>query len=90
MKSLLGKKWHRIPIALISALLVVCLFAGGAFAAVHITTPQTITQAIVLEFDEYGSITADDITLDRVKAGGDVDQSFLGAVTVVVGPDGYI
>lgn len=33
MKRLFGKRWHRLPVGIISAVLVICLIAGGAFAA---------------------------------------------------------
>lgn len=33
MKGFLAKRWHGIPISIISAVLLVCLLAGGAFAA---------------------------------------------------------
>ncbi len=88
MKRFLKRRWHSIPVALLSALLVLALTAGGVFAAVITGTTQTITQEVVLAFDDYGSITADPITLDRVMVGENVSQSFPGAVIVEVGPDG--
>jgi len=33
MKGFLKKRWHRIPVALVSALLILVLAAGSAFAA---------------------------------------------------------
>ncbi|GAH82226.1 unnamed protein product, partial [marine sediment metagenome] len=45
MKQFFGKRWHSIPVALLSALLVVCLLAGGVLAALPSET-QTITQTI--------------------------------------------
>lgn len=32
MKQFLHKRWHSIPVGIISAVLVICLVAGGAFA----------------------------------------------------------
>lgn len=66
MKKFLKKRWHSVPVALVSALLVLALVAGGAFAALA-STEQTITQDIS-EW-EYGSITAPDITLPDLKVG---------------------
>lgn len=33
MKRFLKKRWHHLPIGIITAVLVACLLAGGAFAA---------------------------------------------------------
>ncbi|MBA7701320.1 hypothetical protein ES703_110055 [subsurface metagenome] len=33
MKSFLKKKWHRLPVGIITLILLVCLVAGSAFAA---------------------------------------------------------
>lgn len=88
MKHFLKKKWHSVPVALVSALLVLVLVAGGALATVHITEPQTITQTV--EVWEYGSITVAEpsLTLPNLKVGGSCGPHFNDAVVVEVGLDG--
>jgi len=91
MKFLLGRKWHRIPVVLVSVVLALVLVAGGAFAAVVLDTTQTITQTIEEPPSppDYGTITAPDIALQNLVAGG---QGFSGVwpfhVVVELGPDG--
>ena len=91
MKSLLGKRWHRIPIALVSALLILALTASGVFASIQYFETQTVTQTILepLPEPDYGTITAPDLDLQDLYAGG---QSFGGVwprhVEVDLGPDG--
>ncbi len=86
MKQFLNKRWHSIPVALVSALLAIALMAGGAFAI--LATPQTITQEIYKP--EYGSITAGDIVLTDLKVGKTYEKDWaeVGTVKVVVGADG--
>ena len=36
MKRVFGKRWHRIPVALVSAVLVLMLLAGGVLAAFNV------------------------------------------------------
>ncbi|MBA7558400.1 hypothetical protein ES708_00003 [subsurface metagenome] len=92
MKRLLKKRWHSIPVALVSALLVLVLVAGGAFAAINLSEDQTITQTV--ENWEYGSITVaqPDLELSSMKTGESYNEAhdivFIDAVTVVVGEDG--
>ncbi|MBA7681556.1 hypothetical protein ES703_89896 [subsurface metagenome] len=87
MKKFLKKRWHSAPLGIITAVLVACLLAGGAFAAVLPQAAQNITQTID-PAPEYGSITADNfITLDNVVAGEEFSDT-THTVTVVVGPDG--
>ncbi len=38
MKRFLGKRWHRIPVALVSVLLVIALMSSGALAAYNFFT----------------------------------------------------
>lgn len=84
MRNFLKKRWHRIPVALVSAVLVIALVAGGAFAAILTETPQTITQ----EITEPSSIAVADINLDSVVAGGSVSKSLRNAVVVNLESDG--
>lgn len=87
MKRFLKRRWLGIPLGVIVAVLLV----GVVAAASYLSVTQTITQKIVPEpyIPDYGSITAPDIILDDVVVVGvSVSQSFPGAVTVVVGPDG--
>lgn len=91
MKQFLKKKWHRIPVGIMLAVLAVCLLAGGAFAAVVLETTQTITQTITEPPPppDYGTITAPDLDLQDLVAGGQSFGSvFPNHVTVELGPDG--
>ncbi len=56
MKRFLKKRWHSIPVALVSALLVIALVAGGAFAAYTVFT--STTEVTVLEPLEVTEIQA--------------------------------
>lgn len=91
MKRFLKRRWHSIPVALLSALLVLALTAGGVFAAVVYSETQTITQTITEPPPppDYGIITAPDIDLQDLVAGG---QGFGGVwpiyVEVDLGVDG--
>ncbi|MBA7584461.1 hypothetical protein ES708_26416 [subsurface metagenome] len=91
MKRFLNKKWHSIPVALLSALLVLALVAGGAFAAVYITEDQLITQEITEPYvppdKDYGTIEAPTIDLPGIEV-GETFGLVTGTVTVTVGPDG--
>ena len=60
MKRFLRKRWHSIPVGIITAILVVCLLAGGVFAAYTVWTRDA--DISVLESIEV--LTADDIQLD--------------------------
>ncbi|MBA7607437.1 hypothetical protein ES703_14596 [subsurface metagenome] len=85
MKSFLKKRWHSLPINVMTALLVFTLVAGGAFA--YLDTAQTITQTID-SAPEYGSIVADNfVTLDNVVAGEEFSDTS-HVVVVEVGTDG--
>lgn len=87
LKRFIKLSWHGIPIGIIASVLVGTAVVAGILLGVT----QTITQEIKEEPappPDYGSITAEDIILDDVIVGNSVSQSFPGAVTVVVGPDG--
>ncbi|GAI88696.1 unnamed protein product, partial [marine sediment metagenome] len=84
MKRFLKKRWHGIPIGIIASILITGIVVAGTLIGVT----QTITQEITEPPKDYGSITADPITLNSVYVGKNVSQSFSGAVVVVVGPDG--
>ncbi len=56
MKSFLKRRWHSIPVALVSALLVLVLVAGGVLAAYQVFT--STTEVIVLEPLEVTEIQA--------------------------------
>lgn len=86
MKRFLKKRWHSIPVAMVSVLLVLTLIAGGAFAAeAFITTEQSITQMVE---EDYGTITAPAIELPNVKVGKSFTETYSNAVTVELGPSG--
>lgn len=49
MKRLLKKRWHHLPVGIITAVLLACLIAGSAFAAYtvwHQTFTVTVTEPI--------------------------------------------
>ena len=51
MKGFLKKKWHRIPVALVSVILVLCLAASSAFAIYPFMKAKvevTVAEAIAL------------------------------------------
>lgn len=58
MKSFLKKRWHHLPIGIISAVLVACLLAGSAFAWYQVTTGTA-------------DVTVDEAISYTVTAGGD-------------------
>ena len=89
MKSFLNKRWHSIPVALVSAVLVLALVAGGAFAAYSFftTTAQVqVIEAIAVgmgtwdNLEPYGSVDDVNITVD-----GDVLTITASADTPYVG-----
>ncbi|MBA7694560.1 hypothetical protein ES703_103171 [subsurface metagenome] len=88
MKSFLRKRWHGLPVGIVTAILLVCLLTGSAIASTYIVEDQTITQTITEPPPDYGTITAIPIDLDDVIAGKSFSQTFDGAVVVELGPDG--
>lgn len=51
MKSFLKKRWHHLPLGIVTAVLLVCLLAGGAFAAYQFVTGTaelTVEEALEL------------------------------------------
>jgi len=55
MKSFLKKRWHAIPIGIITAVLLVCLVAGSAFAAYQVweyNFKTTVDEPITVEVTE--------------------------------------
>jgi len=87
MKSFFKRKWHCLPVGIITAVLLACLLAGSAFAGVLTQAQQNITQ-VIDPAPNYGVITADNfITLDNVVAGEEFSDT-THTVVVVVGPEG--
>ncbi|MBA7593198.1 hypothetical protein ES703_00115 [subsurface metagenome] len=91
MKGLIHKKWLSIPV---TVFLVLVLTAGAVLASGVIRidpVDQIITQNInAPHVDDYGSITANPISLPNVVAGAgsQLPQVTANAVTVELGPDG--
>lgn len=55
MKSFLKKKWHRLPVGIITLILLVCLVAGSAFATDGFgfwsaTAKVTVTEPMTVEY----------------------------------------
>jgi len=72
MKKVFGKRFHRIPVALVSVLLVAVLMTGGAFAAFGFFTGTLnvgVVEAIAVgmgtwdNLEPYGSVDDVEITL---------------------------
>ncbi|GAJ11054.1 unnamed protein product, partial [marine sediment metagenome] len=88
MKRFFKKTWHGIPIGIIASVLIgTAVVAAGVYFAVTQTITQDITKSPEPEPD-YGSITVDTATLNSVEEGKSFSQTFTGAVTVNLGPDG--
>lgn len=75
MKRFLTKRWHSIPVALVSALLILVLVAGGAFAAynfLNYTANVEVEEAIGIQFsadDEGVSWDGNAITVEGLTPG---------------------
>ena len=62
MKSFLGKKWHRLPVGIITVLALVCLVAGSAFAAFNFlsfTTAIYVDEPLSVEYNLQGNYGGD-------------------------------
>ena len=95
MKRFLKKKWHRIPLGIITVTLLACLVAGSAFAAygfwsataeVTIDEPMTVTLAAA---NAKMVFSGDDFTVplypgSQVKAGWDVTNTGQGQPLTVM------
>jgi len=57
MKRFLKKRWHNVPVALVSGLLILALTAGGVLAAYNFMTIET---SVTVEEAIYPSFMADD------------------------------
>lgn len=93
MKRFLKKQWHHLPVGIITAVLLACLVAGGAFAAygfwsataeVTVDEPMTVVLAAA---NANMVFSGDDFTVPldpgaQVKAGWDVTNNGSKALTV--------
>lgn len=53
MKQFLKRRWHHLPLGIVTAVLVACLIAGGAFAAYAFysgTVTVTVDEPMTVEF----------------------------------------
>ncbi|GAI60578.1 unnamed protein product [marine sediment metagenome] len=60
MKSFLRKRWHGIPVGIITVVLLICLTAGGVFAAYQFftgTAEVTVEEALVVEWIGEGELS---------------------------------
>jgi len=85
MKHFLKKRWRGIPVGIISAVLAICLCAGGAFAAYNfakVKVEVTVEEAIVLGYNwdvddlppyMEGGTVLPDIKLEAGTGGYDLD-----------------
>jgi len=64
MKRFLRKRWHSIPVALVSALLILCLMAGGVFAAYNwlsFDIEVGVKEPLTIEFNTFGLYSDEDV-----------------------------
>jgi len=61
MKRFLRKRWHSIPVGIITAILLVCLLGGSALAAYTVWTHDS---AEITVFESIEFLTADDVETD--------------------------
>lgn len=94
MKSLFGKRWHRIPVVMVSVLLAVVLIAGGAIAAYDFwsaTAKVDVVEAIAIgagtwdNLAPYGSVDDVDIAIGEDGDGNPVLTITTAAETPYVG-----
>ena len=96
MKKLFGKRFHRIPVALVSVLLMIVLVAGGAFATggygfFTATTQVKVVEAIAVgmgtwdNLAPYGSVDDVDIAITEDVEGNPVLTITPAAETPYVG-----
>ena len=58
------KKWHRIPVGILTAVMLVCLLAGSAFAAygwLNFTTTIEVMEPLSIEYNLAGEYGGDDV-----------------------------
>lgn len=73
--KLFKKRWHRLPVGIITAVLVACLIAGSAFAAYNFftaTAEVTVEEALDVEFtpnDASATWDGTTLTLRDIKVG---------------------
>lgn len=63
MKSFLRKRWHHIPIGIMSVVLALVLVAGSAFAAysfLGFTTDISVDEPLAIEYNLQGQYGGDD------------------------------
>ena len=64
MKQFLKKRWHGIPVGIVSGLLALVLVAGGAFAAfsfLTLTTEITVDEPLTIEYNLWNDYGGDDL-----------------------------
>jgi len=86
MKQFLKKRWHGIPVGIVSGVLALVLVAGGAFAAYNFAKVQvqvTVEEAIVLGYNWCDGDGGDDLAPYMV--GGTV----LPEIKLAPGTSGY-
>ena len=62
MKTFLRKRWHRIPVGIIGALMAVLLIATSVFAAYNfftLTTEIEVTEPMEIEYNLDGKYSGD-------------------------------
>ena len=102
MKRFLKKRWHSIPVGILTAVLVVCLLAGSALAAYNFltyTADVTVEEAIGVQFTtndpdvtwDGNTITIENLVVGDFKCGyfafTNISQYSDLQVTIDVTPD---
>jgi len=95
MKEFLKKRWHRIPVALVSALLVIALVAGGAFAAygflkadIQVEVEEAIAVGTFDTWDNLHPYGSDPEAVWEDSGAHDDGTGVLGDVTITLSEDG--
>lgn len=93
MRKFLKKRWHRIPIGILSAILAICLLAGGVFAAydflktdVEVEVVEAIAVGVWPAWDNlepYGAVDDVDIAI-----GGTAEEATI-TISTLEG-EGYV
>jgi len=80
MKGFLKKRWHSVPVGILTAVLAACLLTGGVFAAYSAwtgTATVTVDEAISVEF-VAGDWSGNTLTVGGLMPG----ENFQGSVEV--------
>lgn len=89
MKTFLRKRWHGIPVGIITVVLLICLTAGGAFAAYQFftfTAEVTVEEPFTVGLN--GDVGGQPPPGEKLTVGGNyykIDSGFAFSVTLYAG-----